>query len=90
VLKNLHSSNIKKSSVSCKLVCKSKVILVGKGVRMEIDVMALNAAVKQESQFVDKMMNEVSKVVVGQKEMVEGIMMGLLTGGHVLLEGVPS
>jgi MoxR-like ATPase len=55
-----------------------------------IDVMALNAAVKQESQFVERMMKEVSKVVVGQKEMLEGILMGLLTGGHVLLEGVPG
>ncbi|MFP5520201.1 MAG: AAA family ATPase [Bdellovibrionia bacterium] len=52
--------------------------------------MALNAAVKQESQFIDKMILEVNKVVVGQKEMVEGIMMGLLTGGHILLEGVPG
>lgn len=55
-----------------------------------IDIMALNAAVKQESQFFEKMFNEISKVVVGQKEMVEGIIMGLLTGGHVLLEGVPG
>lgn len=56
----------------------------------EIDIMALNAAIKQESQFIDKMMAEINKVVVGQKEMVEGIMMGLLTGGHILLEGVPG
>ena len=56
----------------------------------QIDIMALNAAIKQESQFVERMMAEVSKVVVGQKEMVEGILMGLLTGGHVLLEGVPG
>lgn len=56
----------------------------------EIDILALNAAIKQESQFVDKMMQEIGKVVVGQKEMVEGIMMGLLTGGHILLEGVPG
>lgn len=56
----------------------------------EIDIMALNAAIKQESQFVERMMQEISKVVVGQKEMVEGIMMGLLTGGHILLEGVPG
>jgi MoxR-like ATPase len=55
-----------------------------------MDVMELNAAVKQEAQFVDKMMAEVSKVVVGQKDMLEGIIMGLLTGGHVLLEGVPG
>lgn len=57
---------------------------------MEVDIMALNAAIKQESQFVERMLQEVSKVVVGQREMVEGILMGLLTGGHVLLEGVPG
>ncbi len=57
---------------------------------MEVDVMALNAAIKQESQFVDRMIAEVGKVVVGQQDMVEGILMGLLTGGHVLLEGVPG
>jgi len=57
---------------------------------VEVDIMALNAAIKQESQFVDRMLLEVSKMVVGQKEMVEGILMGLLTGGHVLLEGVPG
>jgi MoxR-like ATPase len=57
---------------------------------VEVDIMALNAAIKQESQFVEKMLAEVSKMVVGQKDMVEGILMGLLTGGHVLLEGVPG
>lgn len=57
---------------------------------MQYDIMALNEAIKQESQFVDRAMTEVSKVIVGQKEMLEGIIMGLLTGGHVLLEGVPG
>lgn len=57
---------------------------------MDVDILALNAAIKQESQFVDRMMNEVGKVVVGQRDMLEGILMGLLTGGHVLLEGVPG
>lgn len=57
---------------------------------MDVDILALNAAIKQESQFVDRMMTEVNKVVVGQKDMLEGILMGLLTGGHVLLEGVPG
>ncbi|MEQ1664737.1 MAG: MoxR family ATPase [Bdellovibrionales bacterium] len=57
---------------------------------MSVDVLALNEAIKQESQFVDRTIKEVSKVVVGQKEMVEAILMGLLTGGHVLLEGVPG
>lgn len=57
---------------------------------MDFNLMALNETIKKESQFVDRMLKEVSKVVVGQKEMLEGIMMGLLTGGHVLLEGVPG
>jgi len=57
---------------------------------MEVDIMALNAAIKKESQFVDKMMAEVTKVIVGQKDMLESILMGLLTGGHILLEGVPG
>lgn len=57
---------------------------------MDFNLMALNEAIKKESQFVDRMLNEVAKVVVGQREMLEGIMMGLLTGGHVLLEGVPG
>lgn len=55
-----------------------------------VDLMALNAAVKQQAQVIDRMTGEISKAVVGQKEMVEGIMMGLLTGGHILLEGVPG
>lgn len=57
---------------------------------MSVDILALNEAIKQESQFVDRALKEVSKVVVGQKEMLEAILMGLLTGGHVLLEGVPG
>jgi len=57
---------------------------------MDNDIVALNMAIQKESQFVSQMIDEVQKVVVGQKEMVEGIMMGLLTGGHVLLEGVPG
>lgn len=57
---------------------------------MDFNLMALNESIKKESQFVDRMFKEVSKVVVGQREMIEGIVMGLLTGGHVLLEGVPG
>ncbi len=56
----------------------------------QVDVMALNAAVQQESQFIQKMKTEIGKVVVGQHEMIDGVIMGLLTGGHVLLEGVPG
>lgn len=57
---------------------------------LNIDLMALNEAIKKESQFVDRALDEISKVVVGQKEMLDGILIGLLTGGHVLLEGVPG
>ena len=46
----------------------------------EIDILALNAAIKQESQFVDRMMKEISKVVVGQADMVEGIMTSISDG----------
>jgi len=54
------------------------------------DVRALNELVAKESAFVDKITNEVGKVIVGQTYMVERILIGLLTGGHVLLEGVPG
>lgn len=55
-----------------------------------VDLGQLNSMVKAEAEFVHRMMLEVNKAVVGQLEMVEGILMGLLTGGHVLLEGVPG
>jgi len=54
------------------------------------DVRALNELVARESAFVEKVTNEVGKVIVGQNHMVERILIGLLTGGHVLLEGVPG
>jgi MoxR-like ATPase len=56
----------------------------------EQDIMALNAAIKMESQFIERMLAEIRQVVVGQQEMVEGILIGLLTGGHILVEGVPG
>jgi MoxR-like ATPase len=54
------------------------------------DVRALNELVAKESSFVDKISAEVGKVIVGQAYMLERILIGLLTGGHVLLEGVPG
>jgi MoxR-like ATPase len=57
---------------------------------MSQDVKALNEMVKVESGFVDDLMHEMGKVIVGQEEMVERVLIGLLTGGHVLLEGVPG
>jgi len=57
---------------------------------MSHDVRALNEMVKAESAFVDDLTHEIAKVIVGQTEMVERVLIGLLTGGHVLLEGVPG
>ena len=54
------------------------------------DVRALNELVAKESAFVERLTAEVGKVIVGQSYMIDRIMIGLLTGGHVLLEGVPG
>jgi MoxR-like ATPase len=58
--------------------------------QLATDVRALNEMVKAESAFVDALLAETGKVVVGQKVMIERLLMGLLCGGHVLLEGVPG
>ena len=50
----------------------------------------LNELVARESAFVDRILVEVGKVIVGQTYMIERVLIGLLTGGHVLLEGVPG
>jgi MoxR-like ATPase len=57
---------------------------------MAYDVRVVNELVQKESAFAERLMAEVGKVVIGQKPMVERILIGLLTGGHVLLEGVPG
>ncbi len=55
-----------------------------------MDITALNEKIKQESAFIDMLMQEISKVIVGQKAMVERLIVGLLGNGHILLEGVPG
>jgi len=57
---------------------------------MYSDVRVINELVEKESAFVDAVTREVGKVIVGQTEMIERLLVGLLTGGHVLLEGVPG
>jgi len=57
---------------------------------MNPDVAQLTELIRHEGAFVQKIKTEVSKIIVGQEEMVERIIMGLLTGGHVLLEGLPG
>jgi MoxR-like ATPase len=55
-----------------------------------LDITVLNEKIKQESAFIDLLMNEIGKVIVGQKAMVERLVIGLLGNGHILLEGVPG
>jgi len=57
---------------------------------MAIDIEAINKKIEQESAFIDKITNEVSKVIVGQQYMIERLLIGLLANGHILLEGVPG
>lgn len=57
---------------------------------MTTDIQELNSKIQQESAFVDLLLMELSKVIVGQKYMTERLMIGLLSNGHVLLEGVPG
>ena len=54
------------------------------------DIIALNENIKNESAFLTLIQNELSKVIIGQQGMVEGLLIGLLADGHVLLEGVPG
>lgn len=57
---------------------------------MNVDIQALNEKIKRESAFVDKITTEVGRVIVGQKYMVERLLIGLLCNGHIHLEGVPG
>lgn len=55
-----------------------------------VDIRELNERIQRESSFVDLISMEMNKVIVGQKHLVESLMIGLLSGGHILLEGVPG
>ena len=55
-----------------------------------LDIGALNEKIEKESAFVDILSLEMNKVIVGQKHMVERLLIGLLGQGHILLEGVPG
>ena len=56
----------------------------------QIDIKELNEKIQQESAFVDILSMELKKTIVGQKHMVERLLIGLLANGHILLEGVPG
>lgn len=55
-----------------------------------INIKELNDRIRQESSFVDILSMEMNKVIVGQKHLVENLLIGLLANGHILLEGVPG
>jgi MoxR-like ATPase len=56
----------------------------------DINIKELNEKIEKESAFVDMITLEIGKVIVGQKHLVESLLIGLLTDGHILLEGVPG
>lgn len=55
-----------------------------------IDIASINEKIERESAFVDILSSEMKKVIIGQKHMVERLLIGLLGQGHILLEGVPG
>ena len=55
-----------------------------------MDIKEINEKIHRESAFVDLLMMELGKVIVGQKYMTERLMIGMLANGHILLEGVPG
>lgn len=55
-----------------------------------VDIRELNERIQKESSFVEMISIEMNKVIVGQKHLVESLLIGLLSGGHILLEGVPG
>ncbi len=54
------------------------------------DIQELNQRIQYTSKFVDRLRNELAKVIIGQQYMVDRLLIGLLSNGHVLLEGVPG
>ncbi len=55
-----------------------------------MDIKTINEMIKRESEFVDVLISEIGKVIIGQKSMVDRLLIGLLCQGHILLEGVPG
>ncbi|MFC2098438.1 AAA family ATPase [Bacteroidota bacterium] len=55
-----------------------------------VNIKELNEKIEKESAFVDLVTMEVNKVIVGQRHLIDSLLIGLLTDGHVLLEGVPG
>jgi len=59
-------------------------------VAMSVDITLLNEKIKEESSFITLLKTEMSKVIVGQSKMLDRLLIGILTKGHILIEGVPG
>jgi MoxR-like ATPase len=57
---------------------------------MDSEILAINERVKEESRFIEGIVGEMGKVIVGQRPMVDRLLIGLLCNGHILIEGVPG
>lgn len=57
---------------------------------MDTRVKEIHAKVEREISTIEAIQSEMNKIIVGQREMVEGLLVGLFTGGHILVEGVPG
>ncbi|MBN2892267.1 MAG: AAA family ATPase [Bacteroidales bacterium] len=55
-----------------------------------VDIQELNARIEKESEFIEMIRLEMQKVIVGQKHLIDSLLIGLLADGHILLEGVPG
>ncbi len=56
----------------------------------QVDIKELNAKIEKESAFVDLINMEMTKVIIGQKHLLDSLLIGLLSNGHILLEGLPG
>jgi len=57
---------------------------------MSIDIQEIQATVEKEAAFIDKLVQQIGSVIVGQKYLVERLLVGILANGHILIEGVPG
>ena len=71
--------------IKFKFETKLKIIIMD-----SVNIKELNDRIQRESSFVDILSMEMNKVIVGQKQLVENLLIGLLANGHILLEGVPG
>jgi MoxR-like ATPase len=57
---------------------------------LSVQIRELNEKIEHESAFIERINQEIRKVIIGQKHLIEGLLIGLLSDGHILLEGVPG